>query len=195
MFVFFKGCQEDRIQFPKVKSSQSELHLSSEFPSDEFRLSASATIPIRWSIISKPEWLEILRMGGFAGDGPITVIAQTSLLLPQVITDKIVISTTSGELIIPVILTVKSSSAVQIAPARLSIEHTENSKEFTITNMSNQSAAWKIEPAAAYLSVSPTSGTLAASASSTLRLLIDRSTLESKAYGERLILYVSDVKI
>jgi len=195
MFVFIIGCQDDRIQFPNVKSSQSEIHLSSEFPTDVFSLSSASTIPMQWSIISKPEWLEALRMSGYAGDGPIAVTAHTSLLLPQVITDKIVIRTTSGELTIPIILTVTSSLAVQIQPAQLLIEHTESSKELTITNMSNQSAVWKIETSAAYLSVSPASGTLAAGASSTLNLAVNRSGLESKAYSERLTLYVSDMKM
>jgi hypothetical protein len=191
--LLISGCQDDRLQLPKAQSIPKQLNLTSDLPTGQLILAVTGTIDIRWSLTYKPDWINIVPTAGSVGNGSINVTALTSTLLPQTLSDKIVITTATGKIEIPVTLTITTSTAVQLVSFPLYIDYHENSRQFTIINSSSQPASWQITPSATYLGVTPASGILNAGQSSVLTLTINRSGLETKNYSEKLALKLGDV--
>lgn len=186
------SCQDDRVQLPKTQSSPRQLELTSDLPNNQLILGGNSKFNITWSLTYKPDWVVINPTSGYVGNDPIYVIALTSNLLPQTLIDKIVITTLTGKIEIPVTLTITTSTAVQLNLLS-HIDYHENSRQFTIKNNSNQPANWQLEPSATYLEVTPASGTLNAGQSIPLTLTINRSELDTKTYTEKLALKIGGV--
>ncbi|HEX6848137.1 MAG TPA: hypothetical protein VF144_14245 [Chitinophagaceae bacterium] len=192
--LFLLGCRDDRIELPKVTANPSQLSLTSDHTTDHFILSADPPVILEWSLSYKPDWLDVSPASGpVDGMNAITVTAKTSTLLPQLLNDKIVITTTTGKVEIPVSLNITRSIAVQLSPAPLLVDYNENSKSVIIKNNSSQTVNWQLEPSATYFSITPASGTLAANQTSTLTLAVNRSTLDTKIYAETLALKIGGV--
>ena len=189
------GCKDDRLELPEVKAIPSQLNLTSNHPTEQITLIVNSGLNLQWSVSYQPNWLSISPASGNVDGSSITVTALTSTLLPQTLTDKIIIKTTTGKIEIPVVLTIASSNAVQLTPSPLLLDFTENSKTATIKNNSNQPVNWQLEPSAAYLNIAPSSGTLNANQSSNLTLSVNRSSLDSKIYSETLALKLGGLKI
>ncbi len=187
------GCQDDRIELPIAAAFPKKISLSSDLPNTQVVLSGGAQFNLAWSLTHKPEWVHVSPTSGYIQNGVIDVIAMTSNLLPQTLTDQIIISTVTGNIEIPVTLSVTASNAVQVNLLPY-IDYHENTKEFTITNQSNQIANWEIELLGNYLTVSPASGVLNAGQSALLTLSIDRSQLVTNTYKEKLALKVSGIQ-
>ena len=194
LLVLNPGCKDDRLELPEVKSVPSQLNFTSAHTSEQIRLTVSPPLNIQWSVVYQPNWLVISPTSGNLDGSPITVTALTSTLLPQTLTDKIIIKTTTGKLEIPVVLTITNSIAVQLTPTPLRLDVNENSKAVTIKNNSTQPVNWQLDPSAAYLSITPASGTLNANQSANLTLNVNRGNLDSKTYSESLALKLGGVK-
>src|SRR3989337_3781472 len=191
--LLISSCQDDRVQLPKAQSFRKQLNLTSDLPNDQLVLAGNSQLNITWSLTYKPDWVNISPTSGTVGNRPpMDVIALTSNLLPQTLSDKIIITTTTGQIEIPITLTITRSTAVQVSLLPY-IDYHENSKQFTIKNNSNQSTNWEIEPSATYIGITPASGTLDAGQSAVLTLIINRSDLETKKYAEKLALKLGGV--
>ncbi|HEX6227169.1 MAG TPA: hypothetical protein VFZ52_22275, partial [Chryseolinea sp.] len=162
-------------------------------PNTQIVLSGAGEFNLTWSLTYKPQWLHVNPASGYIQNGAIELIALTSNLLPQTLTDQIIISTVTGNIEIPVTLSITSSNAVQVNLLPY-IDYHENTREFTITNHSDQPANWQIELTGDYLTLSPASGILSPGQSSSLKLSIDRSQLATKTYAEKLLLKVGGIQ-
>ena len=189
---YFSGCHDDRLQLFDVRSFPKQLNLTSDLPNGQFILAGNSKINITWSLTYKPDWVTINPTSGSVGNSPITVVALTSNLLPQTLSDKIVITTATTTIEIPITLTITRSTAVQVVLLPY-VDYYENSKQFTIKNNGNHSTTWQIEPSATYLGVTPASGTLDVGQSAVLTLTINRGDLETKTYSEKLALKLGGV--
>jgi hypothetical protein len=188
------GCKDDRLELPEVKSMPSQLNLTSDHTTQQITLTVNPPLNLQWSVSYQPNWLSISPASGNVDGSSITVTALTSTLLPQTLTDKIIIKTTTGKVEIPVVLSITKSIAVQITPSPLLLDVNENSKAVTIKNNSTQPVNWQLEPSATYLNITPASGTLNANQSSNLTLTVNRNNLDSKSYSETLTLKLGGVK-
>lgn len=157
-------------------------------------LSINSPVPIGWSLKYKPSWLSVHPTAGGNGNVEIFVNASISTLLPQELNDKIVISTTTGLLEVPVALTVTETSAVQLHTSSSLIDYDETERLVTIVNNSNQPTTWELEPLAGLVEIKPASGTLAAGQSATLSLTVNRENLQTKTYNENLELKLGGIK-
>lgn len=184
--LVISGCKDDRLQLPQVHASPTRLDFTSEHWTGHITLTPYGSFSIPWTITYKPEWIDVDRTSGIAGDGATIVSADWSDLLPQTLTDKIVITTATGKIEIPVQLTVIATKVVEIDPGALFFDYNEDSRQITIKNSGNQSTPWQIVPSSPYLSVTPSSGSLNPDQSSVLTLEIDRSNLQTQTYSEKL---------
>ena len=100
------------MQLPKVQSDKSALHFTSDFLVDQLTLSVVSGPALEFYVSYQPEWLHVAS-GVYITNSTITVYANASTLLPQIITDKIVITTPTGELIIPVTFNITTTNAVR----------------------------------------------------------------------------------
>ena len=190
------GCRDDRLDLPRVVSAPSQLSFTSSHTTGQIVLSVNPQFNnLQWRVTYIPNWLSVSPASGFVDGIPIIVTALTSTLLPQTLNDKIVITTTTGQVEIPVSLTITNSIAIQVTPSPLVFDYDENSKPVTIKNNSNQTVNWQLEPSASYFNIAPNSGTLNANQSSNLTLTLNRTTLDSKTYSEILSLKLAGVKI
>jgi len=190
------GCRDDRLDLPRVVSTPSQLSFTSSRTTGQIVLSVIPQFNnLQWRVTYIPNWLSVSPASGFVDGIPIIVTALTSTLLPQTLNDKIVITTTTGKVEIPVSLTITNSIAIQVTPSPLVFDYDENSKPVTIKNNSNQTVNWQLEPSASYFNITPNSGTLNANQSSNLTLTLNRTTLDSKTYSEILSLKLAGVKI
>ena len=190
------GCRDDRLDLPRVVSTPSQLSFTSSRTTGQIVLSVIPQFNnLQWRVTYIPNWLSVSPASGFVDGIPIIVTALTSTLLPQTLNDKIVITTTTGQVEIPVSLTITNSIAIQVTPSPLVFDYDENSKPVTIKNNSNQTVNWQLEPSASYFNIAPNSGTLNANQSSNLTLTLNRTTLDSKTYSEILSLKLAGVKI
>ena len=187
------GCQDDRIQLPIAAAFPKQIGLTSERPNTQIVLSGSGQFDLSWSLAYKPDWLHVSPTSGYIQNGVIEIIARTENLLPQTLTDQIIISTTTGNIEIPVTLSITFSNAVQLTLLPF-IDYHETTKEFSIINHSDEPASWTIETTANYLSISPASGTLNAGQTSLLTLSVDRSDLETKDYTGELVLKIGGIQ-
>ena len=193
-FLLNLGCKDDRLELPEVKAIPSQLNLTSDHITEQITLTVNPPLNLQWSVSYQPNWLAISRASGNVDGSPITVTALTSTLLPQTLSDKIIIKTTTGKIEIPVVLNITRSIAVQITPSPLLFDFNENSKVVNIKNNSNQPVNWQLELSAAYLNITPASGTLNVNQSTNLTLTVNRNNLDSKTYSESLTLKLGGVK-
>ncbi|MEJ1241206.1 hypothetical protein WBG78_23865 [Chryseolinea sp. T2] len=181
--VLIFSCQDDRIKLPPVMASPSIVILRSDYLEQYVDLFASTSGTIHWQVIYKPEWVDVNHMSGVVNAGPIVIKADITGLLPQTLEDNVVFKTTTGDLTIPVKVTITTSTAFKISPSPMVVNFDESTMKFTISNVSTESATWQITPSAAYVAVTPSYGSLNAGETSTLTLDVDRSTLEAKTYS------------
>lgn len=190
------ACQKNEgFDVIRATAEPASLVLTSESPSADITLFASTlTQPehLPWRVTSLSNWLTVVPMqGDLTVNNQATVIANSQSLFTGMHNGEVVISVSGKTVVIPVTFEVTESEIINMTPDSILLNYNENSKSAVLMNNSNQTLAWQITPSSAFLSVSPSTGSLAANQSATITVNVNRNGLDNLTYTEHLNLLVN----
>lgn len=145
--------------------------------------SANGTISWNISLLSSAEWLTVSPMSGSTGAGQqsgITLTVDRTRVTGAASVNLKVTNTTSGsEITIPVSVGY-NTNVLGVSPTVVDFGTSAVSKSITLSNNGSSSVNWQIDYNCAWLTVTPTSGTLSPGANYTVNLALDRSVLNGQ---------------
>ncbi len=187
--------KEEGFDVIKATAEPASLVLTSESPSADITLFASTlTQPehLPWRVTALSNWLTVVPMqGDLTVNNQATVTANSQSLFTGIHNGEVMISVSGKTVVIPVTFEVTQSEIINMTPDSILLNYDENSKSAVLKNNSNQTLAWQLTPSAAFLSVTPSTGSLAANQSVTITVNVNRNGLDNLTYTEHLNLLVN----
>ena len=140
----------------------------------------------QWSVAkeSPADWLTVSPTSGSCGAGqssPVSLTVNRALVATSQTVTLRVTNTTSGNSIALPVSVSYNSGALQVTPNPVDFGTSALTRQMTILNTGSSSVNYEVNYNCAWLTVSPTSGTLYGGASATLSLALDRSAFTGSA--------------
>ena len=140
---------------------------------------------ISWSIslLSSAEWLTVSPLSGNTGAGQQSMVTltvdRTHVTNSTTVILKVTNTTSGSEITIPVSVGY-NTNVLNVSPSTIDFGTSAVSKSLMLSNVGNNSISYQIDYNCAWLSVSPSSGTLSPGASQTINLALNRSVLNGQ---------------
>ena len=172
---------------PEASVSAQSLTFAAEVEQQTFEISNTGGTTLHWSIAQKPDWLTLVPSSGSVRPDEsttVTTIANRAGLGIGDVTGTLVLSVSSDQASVSVDLSlnVPEAAILQVFATLLEFDYFDDSIEFNVGNAGNEPLVWSSSSEAAYLTLTPDSGTLQPSETISVTLSVDRTDLETDTH-------------
>lgn len=167
--------------------SVSQIDFGSNQNVEMFRIiNNAANGTIQWSIVkeSSADWLTVSPTNGSCGAGQqsqVTLTVDRSLVTTSQTVNLRVTNNTSGNSIALPVSVTYNSGTLQVTPNPIDFGSSSTSQQMTLYNSGSTIVNYEVSYSCAWLTVSPTSGTLSSNSSATVLLTLDRTMITGTA--------------
>ena len=167
--------------------SVSQIDFGSNQTVEMFRIiNNAANGTIQWSIVkeSPADWLTVSPTNGSCGAGQqsqVTLTVDRSLVTTSQTVNLRVTNNTSGNSIALPVSVNYNSGTLQVTPNPIDFGSSSTSQQMTLYNSGSNILSYEVSYNCAWLTVSPSSGSLTSHSSATLLLTLDRSLITGTA--------------
>lgn len=149
-------------------------------------ISNAANGSFQWSIVkeSPADWLTVSPTSGSCGAGQhsqVTLTVNRQMVTTSQTVNLLVTNNTSGNSVALAVSVGYSSGMLQVTPNPVDFGATATSRQLTLSNSGSTMVTYEVNYSCAWLTVSPTGGTVPAGGSATIALSLDRNAFSGSA--------------
>ena len=172
---------------PMLSVSPQSLDFGTEFDTLVVLIQNAGDGTLLWRVTDAPHWLTASPASGSVTDNAQTVlvIADRGSLEPGPQTGWLTIASETDTVWVAVDIEPRHT-VITITPSLLDYGNADASLKFNLCNISGASVSWEAIDLPAWVAVSPSSGTLSAGQCRDVTVDVDRSSLHTGAYPDRL---------
>ena len=173
---------------PMAQVSPASLALSVEELSAAVFVTNAGGAPLSWSW-EGPSWASVEPAAGTTAAGATATVVVTpdrSALSDGTHSATLTLESDGGRRTVALTVAVASPARLAVSPLQVDFGSTTTSSSVTISNTGGRALAWTAGESAAWLTASPTSGTLAPHSHATVQLFADRGGSTAGTYVETL---------
>ena len=173
---------------PMAEVSPGSVALSVEDASAAVFVTNAGGAPLSWSW-EGPAWASVEPASSTTAPGSTTTVVVTpdrSALSDGTHSGTLTLESNGGQRTVALSVAVASPARLALSPLQVDFGSTSTSASVTISNAGGRALAWTVGESAAWLTATPTSGTLAPHSNTTVQLFADRGGSTAGTYVETL---------